>query len=103
MTAQLEIRRRARARCNSGWILEGETASYHQGRLISVADDGELIDETIGVNRCDDDPFIAALTSTLVSTPAEHHRAWLTVGLIKAVQMSSLRNAAVRWDEVVGG
>jgi predicted dehydrogenase len=103
VTAQLEVRRRARATLHTGWVLEGELASFQNGRLITVATDGELIDEPIGPAIPDLDPFFAALTNGSSLVAAEERRAWLTVGLMMAVQKSSLRNAAIRWDEVVGG
>lgn len=102
VTAQIEVRRRARATLNTGWILEGELASFQNGRLITVADDGELIDEPIAVPPQEPDPFFAALLNG-APAPQEEHRAWLTVGLMLAIQRSSARNVAVRWDEVVGG
>ncbi len=103
ITAQVEVRRRARATCHTGWVLEGESASYQQGRLISVAGDGELIDEPVPLVPQEEDPLAAALSSASINREQEERRAWLTVGLILAVQKSSLRNTTIRWDEVVGG
>ncbi len=103
VTAQVEVRRRARATCHTGWVLEGAAASYQDGRIISVASDGELIDEPVIIEPPHDDPFIASLTNGVGPGDVEDRRAWLTVGLMLAVQKSSHRNAAIRWDEVVGG
>lgn len=102
-TVQIEIRRRSRATLNTGWVLDGETASYQQGRIISVATDGELIDESVTVSPGLDDPFLASLMAHKSVSEAEQRRNWLTVALMLGVQKSSLRNTTVRWDEVVGG
>lgn len=102
-TAQIEVRRRARATMHTGWVLEGELASYQQGRIISVAQDGELLEEQILPPDSVDDPFFSSLQKESRSSEGEAHRAWLTVGLMLAVQRSSLRGGTIRWDEVVGG
>lgn len=102
-TVQIEIRRRSRATLNTGWVLDGELASYQQGRIISVAGDGELLDEPVTVPPCLEDPFVASLLATPSAGEAEQRRNWLTVGLMLGVQKASLRNTTVRWDEVVGG
>jgi len=102
-TVQIEIRRRSRATLNTGWVLDGELASYQQGRLISVAADGELIDEPLNISPCQDDPFLASLLASQSNSEAEERRNWLTVALMLGVQKSSLRSTMIRWDEVVGG
>lgn len=102
-TAQIEIRRRARATCQTGWVLEGENASFQQGRLISVANDGELIDELVTPPPLSDDPLHLSLAGDDVNPQEQQRRAWLTVGLTLAVQRASQRNTSIRWDEVVGG
>lgn len=103
VTAQIEIRRRARATCHTGWVLEGEDASYQQGRLISVSGEGELLDEAVVCPPLADDPFLICLAQSSPSSEREQHRAWLAVGLMLAVQRACLKNTTVRWDEVVGG
>lgn len=102
-TVQIEIRRRSRATLNTGWVLDGELASYQQGRMISVVADGELIDEPVEFSPSQDDPFLASLMASKSARDAEERRNWLTVGLMLGVQKSSLRNTTIRWDEVVGG
>lgn len=103
VTVQIEVRRRARATCHTGWVIEGEGASYQQGRLITVASDGELIDEPVAVPTPIDDPLMMSLWGEGSDRTVDERRAWLTVALIQGVRKSCGRNAAIRWDEVVGG
>lgn len=103
VTAQIEVRRRARATMHTGWVLEGELASFQQGRLISVARDGELIDEPVNLSPLAEDPLVLSMSPETSHAEQDEKRAWLTVALMLGICKSSARNTAVRWDEVVGG
>lgn len=102
--AQIDFRRRTRSGQTTGWVLEGDQASYRAGRLITVSADGELADEPIV------SPPAAAVSEwramcDVTPSPArdaERRRMWQTIALTEAITRACHRRGPIRWDEIVG-
>ena len=46
-TAWIDLQRRSLPGLQTGWVLEGTAGAYRAGRLYTLAEDGELLEETI--------------------------------------------------------
>ncbi len=63
--AHVELHRRSLAPLETGWILEGTTGGYADGRRFRAADDYELIDVPVDEVPTDQEAFYNSLEATL--------------------------------------
>lgn len=87
LTAWLDVQRASQAGLRTGWVLEGTTGAYRAGRLMTLADDGELREEDVPIpnSACDD---VMADLRRLASMENESR-----ASLRRSVQASTLRAA----------
>jgi predicted dehydrogenase len=59
LSAWIDVQRAAFCGTQTGWMLEGSAGGYRQGRLTTLAEDGEVIDEDVSPENdpADDDVF----------------------------------------------
>ncbi|MEK6257905.1 MAG: hypothetical protein AABP62_04730 [Planctomycetota bacterium] len=71
LSANIEIQTRSLLSYRSGWMLEGTTGAYRNGRLYTQTADGEIIDEPLPAPSLSSDPFFDALSLALRGTTSE--------------------------------
>lgn len=62
-SAVIEVQTRSLLSLRTGWLLEGITGAYRDGRQYTKTLDGEIIDEPVTVGSLTSDPFLDALGS----------------------------------------
>lgn len=65
LTAVIEIQTRSLLAYRTGWMLEGTTGAYRNGRIYTLAADGEIIDEPLPMPDECEDGFLDELASML--------------------------------------
>ncbi len=99
-TARIELRRMSRVSMRTGWVIEGDTGTYHQRRIITTTADGELVDEAVPLSGENPDP-LTELEAMHVLAPLsgeEQRRSLVAAGLIEATQRSIHTGLPVSWD-----
>lgn len=71
-SAIIELHLQSLLSLRTGWLLEGSTGAYRNGRLYTKTGDGEIIDEPVGQAEIGRDPFFDSLAGLLNGTPGSH-------------------------------
>lgn len=64
-TAVIEVQTQSLLSLRTGWLLEGSTGAYRDGRQYTKTLDGEIIDEPVLVSAQANDPFLDGLSLVL--------------------------------------
>lgn len=76
----------------TGWVLEGSAGSYHRGRLVTLAADGELLEEDIvPLDNADHDVFadLRRLAESRQAAQESLDRAMQSLTILEAIQRSA--------------
>jgi predicted dehydrogenase len=96
-SAVIELQTRSLLSLHTGWLLEGTSGAYRDGRKYLMTSDGEIVDEAVERPAASDEPFLDLLAAALrgdkdaklllpgLSRPAR------TAALIEKLEESAIR------------
>jgi predicted dehydrogenase len=105
-SAWIDVQRASLAGRQSGWIVEGAQGAYRAGRLMTLAGDGELLEEDVRSSSDQDDVEndvlcdLRRLAGTGPERRASLRRAVETVKLLAAIQRSAEGRQPVRLEDL---
>lgn len=70
-SAVIEVQTQSLLSLRTGWLLEGSTGAYRDGRQYTKTLDGEIIDEPVSVSPQANDAFLDALAAAIRSEKAD--------------------------------
>jgi predicted dehydrogenase len=92
LSAWIDVQRTSLNDLQTGWVLEGSAGSYRRGRLVTLAADGELLEEDIVPPDNEDHDVFADLRRLAESRPAAQEsldRAMQSLTILESIQRSA--------------
>jgi predicted dehydrogenase len=99
LSAWIDVQRAALCGLQTGWVLEGSSGSYHRGRIRTLADDGEVLEEDVSTpDTAEDDVFsdLSRLASSRQAAQESLERAVQACTVMEAIRRSAGGRPTVR-------